>query len=676
MRIMKLGPCFLLISAIAMAQSGETVVFRALLLPASEVPAINNSARGVADVVTSVVRDSSGQIVSGNIDILLRTALAAANTATGLNLHNAGAGQNAAIALSTGLTVANSRPLQNGADSLHIAVPIKGDNSAALASLRALLQDPAKFYLNMTSTDQPNGLMRGQLIQAQVTVLLALLNSDNVAPAPMNSGRGVGQVVAIGTRDAAGNWTTGEVYCWAAAFSDDPTLVNGFHLHLGQTGAAGAIGITVPVPAGAVPDPNGNALLGPLQAEITTSNTTQTGAFTNLFVNPSSVYLDLHTTQNSNGLVRAQLRPTDSAAFALLLDSANESAAPPAHTAAPANFTLYTLRNEDGTVAAATMLTDVNLRFPNPQQFLGLYVHDAAPLADGPISLKAAPEFSSDTGFGNYYAWTAPLANVAAVNDLLQNPENHYANLHSMEQPGGAVRAQFGSAAGRATIAAVIPANLDKAAAAIAPGGLISIFGANLAKVSGGLSGWSGQQLPVALNGAKVTVGGIPAPLVYVSPNQINAQAPLELAAGVQTVTVDNGSGVSNAFSVNVAPMAPAIFFYPVPAILKNANYSLISAGNPARAGDVLLVYATGLGKTTPANRTGSLSATDTLAQTAPVTATLGGKPTAIVYSIASPGFAGLYQVAVTVPVGVTGNVALVIIGGAATSNSVTIPVQ
>ena len=66
-----------------------------------------------------------------------------------------------------------------------------------------------------------------------------------------------------------------------------------------------------------------------------------------------------------------------------------------------------------------------------------------------------------------------------------------------------------------------------------------------------------------------------------------------------------------------------------------------------------------------------------TLAKTtAPVTATIGGKPAAVVYSIASPGFAGLYQVAVTVPAGVTGNVALVITGGAAASNSVTIAVQ
>ena len=659
-----------------MAQTADTAIYRAILLPANQVPAINNSARGIADIVTSVVRDATGQIVSGNIDVLLRTTLAAANTATGLNLHNGIAGQNAAPALSTGLTTSNSRALQTGADSIRIPIPVKGGNAAALSMLRAIVQDPTKFYLNMTSTDQPNGLMRGQLVKAQVVVLMSILTSDNVTPAAANSGSGFGEVVAIGTRDAAGNWTSGEVYLWATYSSDDLSTFSGFHIHLGQPGSAGAIGIAATVPPGAGPDPNGAAVLTALNAEITPSNTTQAGAFANLFANPGSLYLDLHTVQNPNGILRGQLRPAAATSFPLLLDSANELVPPGVRALAPSNFTLYTLRNEDGTIAAASLLADLSLLFANPQQFIGLYLHDAAPQTDGPISLKAAPDFSSETGFGNYYAWTPPLLNLAAVNDLLQNPENHYANLHSVDFPGGVVRAQFGSAVPRAVVAAVIPANLDKAATSIAPGGLISIFGANLAKLPADLTGWSGRQLPLALNGAKVTIGGIRAPLVYVSPNQIKAQAPVELAAGVQTVVVDNGSGGSTAYSVNVTPVAPAIFFFPVAAVLKNANFTLVSAANPARAGDVLLIYATGLGQTTPAFATGALSPPDAFAQTAPVGATIGGKLAPVVYSIASPGFAGLYQVAVTVPAGVTGSVALQLTAGRASSNAVTIPVQ
>jgi uncharacterized protein (TIGR03437 family) len=141
-------------------------------------------------------------------------------------------------------------------------------------------------------------------------------------------------------------------------------------------------------------------------------------------------------------------------------------------------------------------------------------------------------------------------------------------------------------------------------------------------------------------------------------------------------VTVDNGSGASTDYSVVVAPTAPAIFFYPTPAVLKNANYSLITTANPAKAGDVLLVFCTGLGQSTPPVATGQLVASDVVARTATVTATLGGRPATVVYSIVSPGFTGLYQVAVTVPTGVTGPAILQLQMGTVSSNQVTINVQ
>jgi uncharacterized protein (TIGR03437 family) len=672
----RISLCLVFLAGALRAQTGETAIFRAILLPANEVPAINNAARGVADVTASVVRDQAGQIVSGNVDVLLRVTLPSAVVATGLNLHNGIAGQSVPVALSTGLGTGNTRALQTGGDAIRMPIAVTGDNAATLAMLRSLFQDPSKFYLNLTTTDQANGLMRGQLAKAQTVVLMAMMTSGNVLPAPADSGTGYGQVVATGTRDAAGNWTSGEVYLWASGSSSDLSAFNGFHIHLGQSGTAGGIGIAGTVPPGSAPDPNGFAALGPLYAEITTTNTTQTGAFANLFVNPGSLYLDLHTAQNPNGILRAQLRPTDSMSFPLLLDSANELIPPAVRVQTPANLTLYTLRNEDGTVAAGTVLSEIHLRFPQPEQFLGLYIHDAGPQADGPISIRAAPDFYSDTGFGAYYGWSGPILRLDAVNDVVENPENHYVNLHSMSWPGGAVRAQMGSAAPRAVVTAAIAGNLDKTANATAPGGLMAIFGANLAKVPADLSGWTGQQLPARLNGARVTIGGKPAPVLYVSANQVNVQTPVDLPAGVQTLLVDNGSGASGPYAVNVAAAAPAIFFYPVAAVLKNANYSLVSSANPGRAGEVLLVFATGLGQTSPAIRTGSLVSSSGLSQTAPVGVTVGGKSASVAYSIASPGFAGLYQVAFTVPAGVSGNVALQISMGGASSNSVTIPVQ
>lgn len=675
--MLKISLCLALLAGSVSAQTADTVIFRAVLLPANEVPAINNAARGVADVVASAVRDASGQIVSGSVDVLLRVTLPAAITATGLNLHNGTAGQVVPVALSTGLATGNTRALQAGADSIRIPIAVNGANAAALGMLRSLYQDPSKFYLNLTTSDQANGLMRGQLAKAQMAVLMATLASDKVLPAPVSdTGSGFGQVVAIGTRDAAGNWASGEVYLWASAFSTDLSSFNGFHIHAGAAGSTGAIAITGTMPAGFAPDPNGFAALGPVYVEITTTNAVQTGAFSSLFANPSSLYVDLHTPNNPNGVLRAQLRLTDSTTFPLLLDSANETTPPASRVQAPATLTLYTLRNEDGTVAAGTLWSRLALRFPQADQFIGLYIHDAGAKADGPISIQAAPDFYSDTGFGAYTGWSAPVLRVDTLNELVENPESHYLNLHSVGFPSGVVRAQLGAGAPSAAVTAVIAGNLDKAATAIAPGGLISIFGTALAKVPAGLDGWTGQQLPARLNGTRVTIGGKLAPLLYVSANQINAQVPVDVAAGVQTLVVDNGNGGGGAYSVDVAAAAPAIFFSPLAAVLKNANFSVVTAGNPARAGEALLIFCTGLGQTTPPIGTGALVSGAGLSQTAPAGVTIGGKNASVLYSAASPGFAGLYQVAFTVPAGLSGSVPLQITMGRATSNTVTIPVQ
>src|SRR6185369_4602837 len=73
---------------------------------------------------------------------------------------------------------------------------------------------------------------------------------------------------------------------------------------------------------------------------------------------------------------------------------------------------------------------------------------------------------------------------------------------------------------------------------------------------------------------------------------------------------------------------------------------------------------------------TGALVSGSSSATKVPVTATVGAKNATVVYSIASPGYAGLYQVAVTVPEGVTGDAAIVITQGTTKSNTVSVPVQ
>lgn len=209
----------------------------------------------------------------------------------------------------------------------------------------------------------------------------------------------------------------------------------------------------------------------------------------------------------------------------------------------------------------------------------------------------------------------------------------------------------------------------------IAPGGLITITGTNLAAARGDLANYSGGALPTSIANVQVTIAGRQAPLFMVSPTMIVAQVPYEVAPGPQTITVTSGSTNSTAFSITVAAMAPAVYSDPNTGIVKASDYSQIGAGNPAAPGDIVLLYATGLGQTTPVMQTGVPYTSGTIANTSPVTVMIGGQSATVVYSVAAPGFAGLYQIAARVPTGVSGTVPVVLQSGSSTSVAVNLVV-
>jgi CHRD domain len=195
---------------------------------------------------------------------------------------------------------------------------------------------------------------------------------------------------------------------------------------------------------------------------------------------------------------------------------------------APAQVGIVTARNEDGSIAAGVVVFDVNYRLPSTATITGLHIHDAGPGVNGAITVplipNVDPSFTTTSAAGNIFDYTAAVVNTAVLTDILINPENHYANLHTSTDPGGAMRAQLGPiVTASPTVSAAIAANNDKAATTVAPGGLISIYGTNLVKSAATLNGWQGRVLPTSLNGASVTIGGKAAPLLYVSANQIKA---------------------------------------------------------------------------------------------------------------------------------------------------------
>jgi uncharacterized protein (TIGR03437 family) len=214
---------------------------------------------------------------------------------------------------------------------------------------------------------------------------------------------------------------------------------------------------------------------------------------------------------------------------------------------------------------------------------------------------------------------------------------------------------------------------------ALAPGTIVQIFGAGLTTNTAQATFASGR-LPVSLGGASVTIGGMEAPLYFASPGQINAQVPFELAAGRRhTVTVTAGGMTTNAETITLSAAQPGIAATADGrAIAQNAAFELIGIARPARPGEYVVIYLTGLGATTPAVSSGVQSPGDPLARMVRAPQVLlDGKPVDVSFAGLTPGLAGLFQINFRVPPDQSpGDLRLVVTQEGARSNEVILPVR
>ncbi|OFV96445.1 MAG: hypothetical protein A3H28_01925 [Acidobacteria bacterium RIFCSPLOWO2_02_FULL_61_28] len=196
--------------------------------------------------------------------------------------------------------------------------------------------------------------------------------------------------------------------------------------------------------------------------------------------------------------------------------------------------------------------------------------------------------------------------------------------------------------------------------APVAPGSLVSIFGSKLSEGQG-----AAARLPLEtqLAGTRVSIGGQPMPLLYAGDGQINAVVPYGLAVNTRyQVVVQRGSSYSVPEPITVAAAQPAVFtkdqsgkgqglvFVSTP-----AGLVLAEAASPARAGDAVVIYCSGLGEVNPPVAAGAAAPASPLSVTAnPVSVTMGGREAQVLFAGLSPGFAGLYQVNAVVPPGIS----------------------
>ena len=188
----------------------------------------------------------------------------------------------------------------------------------------------------------------------------------------------------------------------------------------------------------------------------------------------------------------------------------------------------------------------------------------------------------------------------------------------------------------------------------------VTIQGTNLAPKT---DDWSNSivngALPTSVDSVSVSMGGKPAYVYYLSPDQLDVLAP-DVPAGPITVTITTAGGASAAFATTASAYGPAFFLWPgSQAVATRTDYSYaVKPGTfpgattaAAKPGETIILWATGFGPTTPAAPGGiAVPSNQTYATATLPSISIGNIPATVEGAALASGSAGVYQIAIQVP--------------------------
>ncbi|MDX2269502.1 MAG: hypothetical protein NW208_15475 [Bryobacter sp.] len=195
----------------------------------------------------------------------------------------------------------------------------------------------------------------------------------------------------------------------------------------------------------------------------------------------------------------------------------------------------------------------------------------------------------------------------------------------------------------------------------IASGSWVTLSGTNLAAETRvwANADFSGNALPTRLGDTSVTIGGKPAYIFFISPNQVNVLAPDGLAPGQQEVILRRGTVESNRFLTAAKAIGPGLFLFdaasrryvaavnPDGVLAAPAGLYAGLTTRPPRSGEIVLLYLTGMGETQPATPANVLVAAPAETREG-VAVRIGGVDALLLY--AGKISSGLYQLNLRLP--------------------------
>jgi uncharacterized protein (TIGR03437 family) len=190
----------------------------------------------------------------------------------------------------------------------------------------------------------------------------------------------------------------------------------------------------------------------------------------------------------------------------------------------------------------------------------------------------------------------------------------------------------------------------------VATGEILTMYGQNLANSSA-----SASALPLSpsLAGVQVMINGVAAPIVDVSPTRIDAIVPYSTSGGLVQIQVNNNGMQSNPVTLYQGDCSPGVFTLSSNGLgygaILHSDYSVVNSSKPARQGEVVQIFLTGLGDVSPPVADGAPAPSNPLTGTTNsyevwIGGAFSGVQGTVQFQGLAPGFPGLYQINVQIP--------------------------
>ena len=431
------------------------LTFRPAMSPTQENPPIVNlNAEGAALIEIEVNRQpNTGTITSGVVTFIVDYRFPAAVTLTGLHIHNAAGGVNGPVVIGTDINNSTRAITNVTRGTVFRVVDVDSTNTAGLTALEGLMSDPTQYYINIHTTANTGGAMRGQLSSNEYAFFNRMTQAEEVPPTGV-SGTADSMTIVRVNRDTTGNITDGVVGFNVSYDMGGAITFQGLHIHNARFGVNGSVVINTGLSAGnPVVDDDG---FGSVNRPVTVTGGVALDSMKGLLENPENYYVNIHSSTFTGGIVRSQLT-RETYRFKVSLSPANEVPPVVATTTGTGFVTVRVGRDMAGAVNGGQVIFDVNHVNNGAMTFTGLHIHTGAAGTNGPVvidtGLSQSSPVLSATGMGNItrtvnvstvdFPESSNANAVAAIIALINNPANLYVNLHSSTNLGGIIRSQL-----------------------------------------------------------------------------------------------------------------------------------------------------------------------------------------------------------------------------------------